>query len=53
MSIKSYSESIRDALYEEMKRDEIVIVWGLDVGPYGGAFGCTRGLYENSAPKGS
>lgn len=51
MSIKSYSESIRDALYEEMKRDEKVIVWGLDVGPYGGAFGCTRGLYEEFGPK--
>ncbi len=40
----SISESIRTALAEEMRRDASVLVWGLDVGPYGGAFGCTKGL---------
>lgn len=46
MSIKSYSESIRDAMAEEMRRNNKVVLWGLDVGAYGGAFGVSRGLYE-------
>lgn len=46
MGIKSYSESIRDAMAEEMRRDEKVVLWGLDVGAYGGAFGASKGLYE-------
>lgn len=29
---------------EEMRRDSSVVLWGLDVGPYGGAFGCSKGL---------
>lgn len=51
LSIKSYSESIRDAIAEEMRRDEKVVLWGLDIGPYGGAFGCTRGIYEEFGPE--
>ncbi|MGQ9500781.1 MAG: alpha-ketoacid dehydrogenase subunit beta [Anaerolineae bacterium] len=42
----SFSQAIVEAIAEEMGRDPSVCVWGLDVGPYGGAFGCTRGLYE-------
>jgi 2-oxoisovalerate dehydrogenase E1 component beta subunit len=41
-----YLEAIREALFEEMRRDPRVFVLGEDVGPYGGAFGVTRGLYE-------
>jgi len=41
-----YWEAIRDALREEMLRDERVFVMGEDVGIYGGAYGATRGLYE-------
>ncbi len=40
----SISESIRAAMAEEMRRDPLVVLWGLDVGPYGGAFGCSKGL---------
>jgi pyruvate dehydrogenase E1 component beta subunit len=40
----SISESIRAAMAEEMRRDPSVVLWGLDVGPYGGAFGCSKGL---------
>src|SRR3979409_354987 len=39
-------EAIREALAEEMRRDPKVFVLGEDVGPYGGAFGVTQGLYE-------
>jgi 2-oxoisovalerate dehydrogenase E1 component beta subunit len=42
----TYLEAIREALVEEMRRDEKVFVLGEDVGPYGGAFGVTQGLYE-------
>src|SRR6195256_2058080 len=42
----SYLEAIREALIEEMRRDPKVFVLGEDVGPYGGAFGVTQGLYD-------
>src|SRR5260221_6584209 len=42
----SYLESIREALTEEMRRDAKVFVSGEYVGPYGGAFGVTQGLFE-------
>jgi 2-oxoisovalerate dehydrogenase E1 component beta subunit len=42
----TYLEAIREALVEEMRRDAKVFVLGEDVGPYGGAFGVTQGLYE-------
>jgi pyruvate dehydrogenase E1 component beta subunit len=28
-----------------MRRDSSVVVWGIDIGPYGSAFGATRGLF--------
>ena len=46
MSEKFYWEAIRDALREEMLRDERVFVMGEDVAIYGGAYGATRDLYE-------
>ncbi len=42
----TYIEAIREALSEEMRRDPKVFVLGEDVGPYGGAFGVTQGLYD-------
>ena len=41
-----YLEAIREALFEEMERDERVFVLGQDVGAYGGAFKATEGLQE-------
>ena len=41
---KTYLEAIRDALHEEMARDDTVMVLGEDVGPKGGVFGVTEGL---------
>lgn len=46
MSKKSMSEAIQMAMREEMLRDKTVYLMGLDVGPYGGAFGCSRGLWK-------
>jgi len=46
MPVIMYREAIRDALREEMKRDERVFVMGEDVAIYGGAYSATQGLYE-------
>jgi pyruvate/2-oxoglutarate/acetoin dehydrogenase E1 component len=40
----TYAESIREAIAEEMERDEQVFVIGEDVGESGGVFGVTKGL---------
>src|SRR5579863_4278911 len=42
----TFVRAIRDALYEEMKRDENVLILGEDVGILGGAFKATEGLLE-------
>jgi len=46
MADKRFLDAIHDALLEEMTRDERVVVLGEDVGPKGGVFGVTDGLYE-------
>jgi pyruvate dehydrogenase E1 component beta subunit len=40
------SEAINRAIAEALERDEPVMHLGQDIGPYGGTFGVTRGLYE-------
>jgi len=42
----TYLDAIREALAEEMERDEDVFLLGEDVGAYGGAFKVTEGLLE-------
>jgi len=42
----TYLDAIREALFEEMRRDASVFVLGEDVGAYGGAFGITKGLQD-------
>ncbi len=42
----SYAQALVEAMREEMLRDPHVIVFGEDVGLYGGAYGATRGLYQ-------
>lgn len=39
-------EALQEAHREEMRRDERVIVLGEDIGIYGGAYGATRGLFQ-------
>jgi len=43
----TYLEAIREALWQEMERDERVFIIGEDVGVYGGAFGVTLGMVEH------
>src|SRR3954465_3716416 len=40
----TYLEAIREALFEEMERDQNVFCIGEDIGAYGGAFKVTEGL---------
>src|SRR6202790_3068678 len=42
----SVIEAVREALAEEMSRDERVMILGEDVGKLGGVFRATEGLYE-------
>ena len=44
MAEATYLEAIREALLEEMERDERVLLLGEDIGVYGGAFKVTDGL---------
>ncbi|MFZ5809581.1 MAG: alpha-ketoacid dehydrogenase subunit beta [Chloroflexota bacterium] len=47
----SYLEAIRQALWDEMKRDERVFLLGEDIGRYGGAFGLTYGMLDEFGPE--
>lgn len=47
----TYAQALGDAIKEEMRRDETVLVYGEDVAQHGGIFGVTRGIYEEFGPK--
>ena len=46
LTVKSVIEAVRDAMREEMERDDKVFVLGQDVGKRGGVFLATQGLIE-------
>ena len=46
MAVITYLEAIRQALFDEMARDERVYILGEDIGAYGGAFKVTEGLLD-------
>jgi pyruvate/2-oxoglutarate/acetoin dehydrogenase E1 component len=46
VAVITYLEAIRQALFDEMARDERVFILGEDIGVYGGAFKVTDGLLE-------
>jgi pyruvate dehydrogenase E1 component beta subunit len=50
MREQTYAEAIRDAMSEEMRRDQDVIFFGEDVGVYGGAFGVSLGMIDEFGP---
>lgn len=47
----TYAEAIREALSEEMRRDESVVFIGEDIGVYGGAFGVSKGMMAEFGAK--
>ncbi len=51
MSTVYYRDAIREAMREEMLRDERVFIMGEDVADHGGNFLTTRGILEEFGPK--
>jgi pyruvate dehydrogenase E1 component beta subunit len=51
MSVLRMREALRDAMAEEMRRDESVYVMGEDVGVFQGAFKVTEGLLDEFGEK--
>jgi pyruvate dehydrogenase E1 component beta subunit len=47
----TFREALRQALREEMLRDERVFLMGEDIGAYGGSYAVTRGLLEEFGEK--
>ncbi len=41
-----YRQALQEAMREEMQRDERVFLMGEDIGLYGGAYGATKGLFQ-------
>ena len=46
----AYRDAVREAMEEEMRRDESVIFMGEDIGAYCGAFGVSKGMQEEFGP---
>ena len=51
MAAITFLEAIRQAMQEEMRRDERVLLMGEDVANYGGAFKVTQGMFEEFGPQ--
>jgi len=51
MSIISVRNAIKDALAEEMRRDDKVFLQGESIGKYGGCFKVTEGLIDEFGPR--
>jgi pyruvate/2-oxoglutarate/acetoin dehydrogenase E1 component len=48
--VMTIKQALNEALFEEMRRDETVILMGCDVAIRGNPFGVTKGLYEEFGP---
>jgi 2-oxoisovalerate dehydrogenase E1 component beta subunit len=51
VSVVTYLEAIRQALWEEMESDPRVFLLGQDVGTYGGPFRVTAGMLDRFGPE--
>ncbi|MFS0673971.1 alpha-ketoacid dehydrogenase subunit beta [Ornithinibacillus sp. 179-J 7C1 HS] len=47
----TYLEAVREAMSQEMRKNDDVYILGEDIGVYGGAFGVTRGMIEEFGPE--
>lgn len=47
----TYAQAIQEAMSEEMRKDDSIIFLGEDIGIYGGAFGVSRGMFEEFGPE--
>jgi 2-oxoisovalerate dehydrogenase E1 component beta subunit len=50
MAAITYLEAIRQGMFEEMRRDDRVVMMGEDIGKYGGAFKVTAGMFDEFGP---
>jgi len=48
---KTYLQAVREAISEEMEKDQSVVFMGEDIGRYGGAFGVSWGLLDKFGPR--
>jgi pyruvate dehydrogenase E1 component beta subunit len=51
MTILTIREAISQALWEEMERDERVIILGEEVGVWGGTYAVTKGFFDHFGPE--
>ncbi len=51
MKEKTVREAVRDAIKEEMEKDDRVFIIGEEVGEYQGAYKCTQGLLAQFGPR--
>lgn len=51
MRVLTYLEAIREAIQQEMRKDDDIYLIGEDIAEYGGAFGVTAGLLEEFGKK--
>ncbi len=51
MTIMNNIEALRETLRQEMERDPRIVITGEDVGPRGGVFRATQGLYQQFGEK--
>lgn len=47
----TYKDAVREAMCEEMRRDEKVFLMGEDIGRYCGAFGVSKGMLDEFGPE--
>ena len=50
MSILTYREALNQAMREEMRRDETIVLMGEEVGFYQGAYKVSKGMLEEFGP---
>lgn len=50
MTVKTNIEALRETMAAEMRRDPTIIITGEDVGPRGGVFRATEGLFAEFGP---
>lgn len=51
MRVLTYRDALREAIREEMLRDERVFILGEDIAGYGGTYAVSKGLVEEFGEK--
>ena len=53
MTMMTYSEGIREGMSIRMRENPNVVLFGEDVGAYGGCFGVSAGMFDEFGPRGA